>query len=207
VPSHWATTTKTEGAIQASTKVWYAGSTERCSKGETDPRTVSLLEIEDGSLTRREKELDTRDFLHLDITFAEDDGYGYVEDVVDRYDVSKKVVTVTLDGDSTNVTSRDVREIMINRGATVCRVDDQRGGPDVDISDGPTGDIESVDKLIEEKLGERNLSDIAVQIEERVRVESVTPTGFDDEVENMVKEAQEDAFHDSGSANAEVSNK
>jgi len=197
---------ETEGTIEASTKVWYAGSTERCSKGETAPRTVSLLEIEDGSLTRREKELDTRDFLHLDITFAEDDGYGYVEDVVDRHDVGNKVVTATLDGDSTNVTSRDVREIVINRGATVCRVDDQRGGPDFDISEGPTGDIESADKLIEEKLGERNLSGIAVQIEERVRVESVTPTGFDDEVENMVKEAQEDAFDESGSANVEVSN-
>ncbi len=192
---------ETEGTIEAGTKVSYAGSTERCSKGETAPRTVSLLKIEDGSLTRREKELDTRDFLHIDATFAEDDGYGYAEDVVDRYDVSGKVVTVALTGESTNVTSRDVREIVISRGATVCRVDDQRGGPDIDLSDGPMGDIESADKLIEERLGERNFSDISVEIEERVRVEGVTPTGFEDEVEDMVEEAQEEAFDDDGATN------
>lgn len=195
---------ETEGTIEDGTKVWYAGSTERCSKGETAPRTVSLLEIEDGSLTRREKELDTRDFIHIDIPFAEDDGYGYAEDVIDRYDVGEKVVTVALTEESTNVTSRDVREIVISRGATVCRVDDQRGGPDIDLSDGPTGDIESADKLIEEKLGERNFSDISVGIEERVRLEGVTPTGFEDEVENMVMEAQEKAFGDDVAANEEV---
>jgi len=178
------------------TKIWYPGSTERCAKDETEPRKVSLLEIENGELTRREKELDTRDFLQFEITFAEDDGHGYVEDVIDRHDVDEKVVIVTLNGESTTVTSRDVREVVMNRGAAVCRVDDQRGGPELDLSEGPTGEIESADRLIEEKLSEENLSDITVQIEQCVRTENVTPSGFDDTVEEMVMEAQDEAFSD-----------
>lgn len=178
------------------TKIWYPGSTERCAKDETEPRRVSLLEIENGELTRREKELDTRDFLQFEITFAEDDGHGYVEDVIDRHDVDKKVVIVTLNGESTTVTSRDVREVVMNRGAAVCRVDDQRGGPELDLSEGPTGEIESADRLIEEKLSEENLSDITVQIEQRVRTENVAPSGFDDTVEERVMEAQDEAFSD-----------
>ena len=186
------------------TKIWYPGSTERRAKDETEPRKVSLLEIENGELTRREKELDTRDFLQFEISFAEDDGHGYVEDVVDRHDVDQKVVIVTLNGESTTVTSRDVREVVMNRGAAVCRVDDQRGGPELDLSEGPTGEIESADRLIEEKLSEENLSDITVQIEQRVRTENVAPSGFDDTVEEMVMEAQDEAFsNQTASSNGE----
>lgn len=178
------------------TKIWYPGSTERCAKDETEPRKVSLLEIEKGELTRREKELDTRDFLQFEITFAENDGHGYVEDVIDRHEVDEKVVIVTLNGESTTVTSRDVRGVVMNRGAAVCRVDDQRDGPELDLSEGPTGEIESADRLIEEKLSEENLSDITVQIEQRVRTENVAPSGFDDTVEEIVMEAQDEAFND-----------
>lgn len=191
------------GTVENGTKVWYAGSTERCATDETAPRTVSVLEIDDGTLTRREKELETRDFLQIDITFAPDDRHAYVEDVVTRHVVDGNVVTVTLDGESTTVTSRDVREVVMNRGAAVCRVDDQRGGPDVDLSEGPTGDIESADRLIEEKLAEQNLSDIAVDIEARVRSNDARPSGFDDEVEELLIEAQREAFGEESAVNTE----
>lgn len=192
---------ETVSTVEDGTTVWYAGSTERCAVDEMEPRTVSLLEIEDGELTRTEKELDTRDFLHADITFAEDDGRSYVEDFVDRHDVDGKVVTLDLDGESTAVTSRDVREVVMERGAAVCRVHDQRGGPEVP-SDPEPGTIESADKLIEEKLGERNLDDIAVDVDQRVRTGTVTPTGFADEVQELVTEAQNEAFNDEAAAEA-----
>jgi DNA repair exonuclease SbcCD nuclease subunit len=193
---------ETVGTVEDGTKVWYAGSTERCAKDELEPRTVSLLEIDSGELTRRERELDTRDFLAIDVTFAEGDDHSYVEDVIDRHDVADKVVSITLDGESTAVTSRDVREAVINRDAAVCRVDDLRGGPDIDLSEGPSGDIESADRLIEEKLGEQNLSEIALEVEERVRTGNVARSGFDDEVAELLKEAQDEAFD--GQATAET---
>ncbi|WP_318569882.1 DNA repair exonuclease [Salinigranum marinum] len=194
---------ETVGTVEEGTQVWYAGSTERCAKDEASPRTVSLLEIDDGELIRREKELDTRDFIHIDIEFAEGDGHAYAEDVVDRHNVEEKVVSVALDGESTTVTSRDVRGVVMDRGAAVCRVNDQRGGPDLDLSGGPSGDIESADNLIEEKLAESNLSSVAVEIEERVREGKATPTGFDDEVEEYLMEAQDEAFDEDGSAEEE----
>lgn len=185
---------ETVGTVEQGTKVWYAGSTERCAIDETEPRTVSLLELDDGDLTRRERELDTRDFLQFNITFAEDDGRAHAEDVVDRHEVDEKVVMATVKGESSTISSRDVRELVLERGAAVCRVDDQRGGPDIDLSDGPSGEVESADALIEEKLAERNLSDIAVRIEERGRTGDVTKTGFDDEARGMIEEAQAEAF-------------
>jgi exonuclease SbcD len=185
---------ETEGTIEDGTRVWYAGSTERCAKDETAPRTVSLLEIEDGELTRREKELETRDFLSIGITFVEGDGRERAVDEIDRRNVDGKVVLVSVDGESTAVTSRDIREIVMDRGAAVCRVDDQRGGPEFDEVELSLDDIESADRLIEERLAEQNLSEAAVEIEERVRTENATRSGFDDEVEELMLEAQEEAF-------------
>lgn len=185
---------ETEGTIEDGTRVWYAGSTERCAKDETAPRTVSLLEIEDGDLTRREKELETRDFLSFTIRFPEDGGREHAVNEVDRRDVDGKVVLVTVDGESTAVTSRDIREIVMDRGAAVCRVDDQRGGPEFDEVELSLDDIQSADRLIEERLAEQNLSEVAVEIEERVRTENVARSGFDDEVEELMLEAQEEAF-------------
>jgi DNA repair exonuclease SbcCD nuclease subunit len=185
---------ETVSTREAGTAVWYAGSTERCAVSETDPRTVTLVEIDNGQLTRREKELDTRKFLTIGMTFAEGDGRGHAEAEVDRHAVDGKVVKVTVRGETSTVTSRDVREVVMNRGAAVCRVDDKRGGPELDLDDGPSGEIESPNELIESKLAERGLSDLTVEIEERVRTEGVTRTGFDDEVRELVEEAQADAF-------------
>lgn len=194
---------ETVGAVEQGAKVWYAGSTERCGIDETEPRTVSLLEIDDGELIRRERELDTRDFLQIGITFAEGDGHAHAEDVVDRHGVDGNVVKVTVSGEASTVTSRNLRELVLDRGAAVCRVDDQRGGPDIDISDGPSGDVESADRLIEEKLAEQNLSDIAVRIEERVRTENVVKSGFDREAREMIEEAQAAAFDEQATADGD----
>lgn len=194
---------ETVGTVEQGAKVWYAGSTERCGIDETEPRTVSLLEIDDGELIRRERELDTRDFLEIGITFAEDDSHAHAEDVVDRHEVDGKVVKVTVNGELSTVSSRNIRELVLDRGAAVCRVDDERGAPDIDISDGPSGDVESADKLIEEKLAEQNLSDIAVRIEERVRTENVVKSGFDKEAREMIEEAQGAAFDEQATAGGE----
>ncbi|ELZ81768.1 metallophosphoesterase [Haloferax elongans ATCC BAA-1513] len=194
---------ETVGTVETGTKVWYAGSTERCAKDEIEPRTVSLLEIDDGELTRREWELDTRDFITIGITFAEGDDHSYADDVIDRHNVEDKVVSVALNGEATSVTSRDVRKAVINRGAAVCRVDDQRGGPNIDLSGRPSGGIESADRLIQEKLGEQNLSEISLEIEERVRTGDVARSGFDNEVEELLIEAQDEAFDGQPATGAE----
>jgi DNA repair exonuclease SbcCD nuclease subunit len=182
------------GTAEREVKIWYAGSTERCAVDEKEARSVSLLEIEDGELTRWQKELDTRDFETITINFAKNDGYGHAEDEIDRYVVENKFVFVTVVGKSNTVTSSDVRGIVMDRGAAVCRVEDERGGPEIDTSDTPNGDVQNKDKRIEEKLAEKDISGIVAQIDERVRTEGVSPSGFDNEVEEMVMQAQAEAF-------------
>jgi len=186
---------KTESKIVDGVPAWYAGSTERCATDEIEPRTVSLLEIEDGDLERRELELDTREFESIRIDFDDGDSHGYARDELDRHQLDDKVAIVTLTGERTPVTSSDVYDMAIDKGAAVCKVDDNRGRRQLDLEDGPQGDIQSADKLIEEKLADQNLSDIAADIEERVRTDDdLAQTSIDDTMEELIKEAQANAF-------------
>lgn len=183
-----------EGTIVDGTKVWYAGSTERCGRGERSPRTVSLLEIESGTMTRTERELDVRPFLDIEVPFAEGDGRQFLEDVLDRRAIEGRVVFVEVTGAPTSVSARDVRELVLDRGAIVCRVDDQRDGLGFDADEIDIDAVDSAGTLIESKLAERNLSEVAVEIEQQVRTGSVTKHNFDDETEKLLEERQATAF-------------
>jgi DNA repair exonuclease SbcCD nuclease subunit len=186
---------KTESRIVDGVPAWYAGSTERCATDEIEPRTVSLLEIEDGDLERRELELDTREFESIRIDFNEGDSHGYARDELDRHQLNDKVAIVKLTGERTPVTSSDVYDMAIDKGAAVCKVDDNRGRRQLGLDDGPQGEIQSADKLIEEKIADQNLSDIATNVEERVRTDDdLAQTAIDDTAEELIKEAQADAF-------------
>jgi DNA repair exonuclease SbcCD nuclease subunit len=186
---------KTESGIVDGVPAWYAGSTERCATDEIEPRTVSLLEIEDGDLERRELELDTREFESIRIEFDEDDSHGYARDELARHQLDDKVAIVTLTGERTPVTSSDVYDMAIDKGAAVCKVDDNRGRRQLDLDNGPQGEIQSADKLIEEKLADQNLSDIATDVEARVRTDDdLAQTAIDDTMEELIKEAQADVF-------------
>jgi hypothetical protein len=184
--------TTTDDGVQA----WYAGSTERCAVDERDPRSVSLLRIDDGRLMRKKKELDTRPFQEITISFAEDDGHEHVSDELDKHQVADKVVMVTLDGAATPLSSRDVRSEAMERGAAVCRVRDQRGGPDHELGEGPTGDLQSVDRLIDDLLAEADLGAVARRVEQRVRSQETAVSTLDDEIEALVETAQQEALAD-----------
>lgn len=186
---------KTESRIVDGVPAWYAGSTERCAIDEIEPRTVSLLEIEDGDLERRELELDTREFESIRIEFDEGDSHGYARDELDRHQLDDKVAIVKLTGERTPVTSSDVYDMAIDRGAAVCKVDDNRGRRQLDLEDGPQGEIQSADKLIEKKLADQNLSDIATDVEERVRTDDdLAQSAIDDTMQELIEEAQAEAF-------------
>ena len=179
-----------EETMMEGTKVWYAGSTERCAQNETAPRSVSLLQIEGGTLTRKTKEIDTRPFLDLRVEFAEGDGRAHAEAVIERHNIQDKVVMVVLQGEEAPVSSRDVRELALQRGAAVCRVKDERGGPERELKEGPSGAIQSVDRLIDDMVAEENLSEVAREIERRVRRRETATTNLADEIETTIREAQ-----------------
>lgn len=186
---------QTEATVMDGVPAWYAGSTERCAADEDEPRSVSLLEIEDGELNRRQLELDTRDFVSITIAFEGGDSHEYARNQLDLHQLDEKVVLVTLKGERTPVTSGDVYEMAQTKGAAVCKVDDDRGRRDLERDAGPQGDIQSADKLIEEKLAERNLSEVTITVEQRVRTDDeLSPSQVDDAIEELVEEAQVEAF-------------
>ncbi len=188
---------QTESATIDGVPAWYAGSTERGATDEVEPRTVSLLDIEDGDLERRQLELDTREFVSIRIEFDEEDSHEFARNQLDRHQLDDTVAIVTLTGERTPVTSSDVYDMAIAKGAAVCKVDDNRGRRQLDLDDGPQGDIQSADKLIEEKLAEQNLSDIAATVEERIRTDDdLARSEIDDTIEDVIEEAQAKAFDD-----------
>jgi DNA repair exonuclease SbcCD nuclease subunit len=192
----------TESVRIEDTKVWYAGSTERCSTTEKDPRTVSLIDVVDGEIGRRQIELDTREFVQIHIEFGEDDSYGHVESVVDQHDVRGKVVPVHLTGKRTSVSSRDVREAVQERGAAVCRVKDDRGRDDLGSVGGPDGDVQDQQSVIEERLTEADLGEFTLELEEKIRSADVK-SGFDDEVTTLVEARQNEVFSGDAAESAE----
>lgn len=186
---------QTESTIIDNIPAWYAGSTERGAIDEVEPRTVSLLEIADGEIDRRQLELDTREFVTVRIEFDEGDSHEHARNQLDRHQLDEAVAIVTLTGEQSPVTSSDIYDMAINLGAAVCKVDDNRGRRHLDLEDGPQGDIRSADSIIEEKLADQNLSEIAVTVDDRIRTDDNLPRNeIDDTIESVIEDAQEAAF-------------
>ncbi|MBB6647860.1 DNA repair exonuclease [Halobellus ruber] len=197
---------KPEEDVVNDVPVWYAGSTERCSLTEEEPRSVSLLEVEDGSIRRRKRELDTREFAPISIEFSEGDAHSRLNDVLDQYDLKNKVGHITLRGERTALTSSDVYSAVMDRGAAVAKINDDRGRQELNLGDGPEGDIQNPDEIIDEQIANENLSETALSIDERVRGDEGLPNSKDgvaDEIEEDIKQAQKEAFSDDRADSAE----
>jgi DNA repair exonuclease SbcCD nuclease subunit len=183
--------------------VWYAGSTERTSKDELGPRSVTLLEREAGkSATRQHLDVDARPFRLIDIAFRDEEGYAHARSEIESHDIADAAVIVTLTGKRTSLTSTDVEELVDGMGAAVVSVDDDRGREDLDLDalDSPSAAVEDPDSLIESRIAEAGLSTPALAVEEEVRGGRTATQGLADEGERLVTEAQEAAFAD-GEAN------
>lgn len=149
--------------------VWYPGSTERTASDQTEQRSVQLLKIEGKNLTRRTIPLDTRSFHQLTIQFDEGDTLAYVADELARHTFNDGVVQITLTGEPTPTSSREVRQEALQRGAAVCQVYDQRGGPEIDTTEGPSGSLESIGRRIEVHIDELELDQVVTTLESKLR--------------------------------------
>lgn len=174
---HQATATRVDGR-----QVWHAGSTEKTAADQTGQRTVELCTITDGSLSRRQIPLSTREFTHVSIEFGEGDGTSHIQDVLARTEFAGDVVHITLTGAPTPTSSREVRDIALRQQAAVCQVDDQRGRPDVDVSDSPSGDLESIDGRIESRISDAEVAEITADVERDLRERLPSTNNLDNDV-------------------------
>jgi DNA repair exonuclease SbcCD nuclease subunit len=175
--------------------VWYAGSTERGSAGEKGPRSITILsEFSGHTMSRSHVDLDTRDFQPIQIAFEENDGYEHARSVFEEYDLADAVAVVSLTGKRTSLTASDIHEIALDRGAAVARVDNNRGREHLDIGVDPTTDVEDPDTLIDKRLAKAGLSEPALGVDQMVRDEAASTNALDDNAEQLISEAQDEAF-------------
>ncbi|WP_440764390.1 metallophosphoesterase [Natronorubrum sp. DTA7] len=181
------------------TDVWYASATERCAKDQEETGLVQLLEIEDGDLTRRQLELETRPWSVLHIAFGEDDGASHVQDVFDRRDLTDAVAKIELTGERGAVTANEVTRMARDAGAAVVSVDDNRGRVDIDVDSIEAMSLQGLDGAIEERLAGEDFSEIALDIDVRVREDdglSDSVSGAANDLEPALRDAQRAAFDD-----------
>ena len=179
------------------TDVWYASATERGGKGQDETGLVQLLEIEDGTLRRRQIELETRPFSVFGITFSEDDGAAHVRNELEQRDLDDAVAKIELVGERGAVTANEVIQMARDTGAAVVSVDDNRGRVELDVESIEAMSLQGLDNTIEEKLAERDLSDTALDIDGRVREGEALDdnvTRVANELEEPLREAQNAEF-------------
>ena len=174
--------------------VWYAGSTERGSSDEQAPRSVTLLGLDGSSLTRQQLELDTRPFRTINIGFDEGEGYPHARSEIENHDITDAVALVNLTGKRTSLTASDVHDLVLEMGAAVGRVNDERGREHLDVGDAPSTEVENPDTMIETRVADATLSKPALAVEEAIRGGSTATNSLDDEAEALITDAQETAF-------------
>ncbi|MCU4975836.1 DNA repair exonuclease [Halobacteria archaeon AArc-m2/3/4] len=189
------------------TDVWYASATERCAKDQEETGLVQLLEIEDGNLTRRQLELETRPWAVFPINFGEDDSADHVRDVFDRRDLTNAVTKIELIGERGAVTANEVSRMARDAGAAVVSVDDNRGRVELDVDSIEAMSLQGLDGAIEERLADEDFSAVALDIDGRVREDeglNDTVSGAADDLEPALRDAQEAAFDDVEAPDEEI---
>ncbi|MFA9427343.1 metallophosphoesterase [Natronorubrum sp. A-ect3] len=191
---HQPESTKVNG-----TDVWYASATERGGKDQEETGVVQLIDVDNGGITRRQIEIDTRPFAVLTINFGEHDGAPHARNVIDRHDLDGAVAKIELTGDRSSVTAMEVTQMARDAGAEVVSVDDNRGRVDLDVESIEAMSLQGLDTAIEEKLADENLTEVALEIDRRVREGDAEDTNVNrvaDELDEPLREAQQRAFGD-----------
>ncbi|XGI84064.1 metallophosphoesterase [Halorutilales archaeon Cl-col2-1] len=176
-------------------EVWYAGSTERVSAGETQPRRVHLLSFDDGGMTRKRIEIDARDLVELPVEVGADTTVSDVRDEFERRDVEDKTVVPVLRGRRGNITANDVHKVAVEEGAAVCNVRDERESRNFDVESGEEfEDVRDIDEMISRRVSESDLSEIAVEIDDEIRNGDLPKSRTDDVVEERVRQRRDEVF-------------
>lgn len=177
------------------TLLTYPGSTERTAADQREPRGYDLVEIDvDGGIDLEHRELDTREFVYVDVGMEDGDGPDRVLEALEvegneeETDFTDAVVVVTLTGVGERVSSGPIEEFGLARGALTVRVNDRREFDDElrEYGEVAFADPESAAEKRRETLG---LSENGREIEELVRdTEAIPDSNVTDAVEDRVRD-------------------
>jgi exonuclease SbcD len=166
----------------------YCGSTERTSASQREPRGYNIVTFdEDVSITRRD--IDTRDFVFIDLELAPSEGDSLVRQRLKETDVNDAVLIVTIEGEGESIPPADIEAVGDSEGALVTRVNDRR---EVDSESDTTVSFVDPDDAVRTRVRELGLSDAARSVETLIRDEDLAKSNIRDRVVETVTETLDD---------------
>lgn len=175
------------------TKVWYPGSTERTSKAESEARHVVLAKFDNKMSTSMIELQSPRQFVEGTIQFSNTDAIGHAEERIEEIlsNTESPVAIVTLEGESTGVTPKKVRKIILEKGAAVARVVDNRGLPDIDSDEIEGTESEDIEELIDERVSNLDTMSTSDKLESIIRDLDVKKSNIREKTRDILEDSFE----------------
>jgi len=172
----------------------YSGSTERTAADQRHPRGYNLVTTNEDGVDIRWKEIDTREFVYIDIELDEDQGKEYVQQKVEQWQIPVgSVVIVTLSGDGERVPPADIEQITDRKDALLIRVNDQREFEEEEHDFEGVG-FTDPDLALRRESEDLRISEIAAEIESMARdVDTFAKSNLRDRTEELVERKVDDS--------------
>ena len=175
-----------------SVPVTYCGSTERTAADQRGDRGYNIISIDGSAIDISHETIDSRPFTYIDFEVREDTRTRDVIDEIESTGVENgDVVIVTLSGTMSDINISSIERTVDRKGALTVQVNDRR----IEESDEGGGDVDLVDpnKVVEEKVSEKELGSYSTELELLVRDESVPKSNLKSETEDVVEEMLEES--------------
>ena len=173
------------------TWVTYPGSTERTSASERANRGYNLVSTSADGLRIERRQLDTRQFVFVDVDLAADDGATVIHERLREYDHTDAVTIITIEGGGESIQPGPLEERALEAGALVARVNDRR---EIDTAE---QDYEVTfadpDAAVRERVRELGLSTPGREIDQLIRDQEVAANNLRDRVYDRVEATLEAA--------------
>ncbi len=167
--------------------VWvtYAGSTERNSTSEREPRSYNIVTIGEGGIDISKRSIPTRDFMFIPVSLSEGpDVHKELFSKVMENDIEGKVVFVEVSGDvRAKLDFSEVEKFLLSRGALIPGIRDLRTGVETLSDQVLKVNFSDPDDVIKEEIKKMDLTAGGLLLDDIVRDPLVVKTRVGEEAE------------------------
>ncbi|MDR0767956.1 MAG: exonuclease SbcCD subunit D [Methanosarcinales archaeon] len=171
----------------------YAGSTERCSAAEVEPRAYNILTFDETEISITRRTIPTRDFVTIKVE-SDEQGEIKIEEIYSKIDsysekINGAVVFVEFSGiKKTLIPISEIEEYVKNKGAVVARVGDKR-----DLEKDNSDTVRQIifrdpDEVVAQELRRLNLTEAGLMLDSIIRDTDTSKTNVSDVSETQLKD-------------------
>ncbi len=167
------------------TWVTYAGSTERNSTSEREPRSYNIISVGENGIEISKRVIPTREFVFIPANVTEgSNAHDDVFSAIMEHDIKDKVVFVELSGDvQAGLDFSEIENFLLSRGALVPGIKDLRSGVDTLEDSTLKVTFSDPDDVVKEEIRKMNLTSGGLLLDEIIRDPQVVKTKVGDEAE------------------------